>query len=262
MYLTVKINLTHLFQVNRGLCNFPKHPLSTHSTTCVNHQSMVSFRGSRSSRSSANLTTIREQRDENSRKSNRIFKRTPIDILVRPISIDKQQRQPRVSTAQAHDNLIYSLQQPLNSEQASAMQRLQYQFSFPKDSLNPELLTQAMSDLDTVLFQNILQGKMKIEWADLLVTRRRMLHGICLPYDIGWSGITKVRIRLNKAMLRMLSKETIWGALVHEMLHGYLDLSCSWSLLTVPHHGSLFDRSCEALVRRLDFQGLTAEHVI
>lgn len=223
---------------------------------------MVSFRGSRSTGPDTNLTANKDERDENSRESNRLSNRTPPDILLRPIGIDKKQRQPRVSSAEAHGNLIYSLQQPLNSEQTSAMQRLQYQFSIPIHSLNPQLLTQAMSDLDTVLFQNILQGKMKIEWADLLVTRRCMLHGICLSYDIGWSGITKVRIRLNRAMLRMLSKETIWGALVHEMLHGCLDLSCSWSVLTVPHHGLLFDRSCEALVRRLDFEGFTAEHVI
>lgn len=166
------------------------------------------------------------------------------------------------SPARAHENLMSSLLQPLNAEQVSAMRRLQYQFPFPKDSLNPELLTQATSDPDTVLFQNHLQGKMKIERADLLVMRRRMLHGICLPYDIGQSGITKVRIRLNTAMLRMLSKETIWGALVHEMLHGYLDVSCDWRVLTVPHHGLLFDGSCEALVRKLDFEGFTAEHVI
>jgi len=214
--------------VSRGLCDLCKYSLSTHSSYSpagVIRQSMVSFRGSRSTRPSTSLTAIKDERDETSRKSNRLSNRTPPDILLRLIGIDKKQRQPRVSSAQAHEDLIFSSQQPLNSEQTSAMQRLQYQFSFPIDSLNTRLLTQAMSDLDTVLFQNILQGKMKIEWADLLVTRKRMLHGICLPYDIGWSGITKVRIRLNRAMLQMLSKETIWGALVHEMLHGYLDLS-------------------------------------
>ncbi|KAM0722698.1 hypothetical protein Q7P37_002139 [Cladosporium fusiforme] len=178
------------------------------------------------------------------------------------IGIPKKEQLSRVSAAKAHENLIAALEQPLNAEQTSAMQRLRSAFAIPRVQLTPDLFTLAMADLDLVLFNNALHDYIKIEWADMTVTPSRMLRGISLPYDVSWSGITKVRIRLNKAMLHLDPKQEIWGTVIHEMLHAYLDLKCGWGGLTVPHHGLSFEISCEALVGRLGFEGFAANHVV
>jgi hypothetical protein len=131
-----------------------------------------------------------------------------------------------------------------------------------RDHLSPETFAPVIADLDTVLFKNRLQDNIIIEWAEMTVTRRSMLRGISLPYDISRSGISKVRIRLNEAMFRLDPKEEIWGIVVHELLHDYLDLESNWRGLTKPHHGTLFERSCRALVGRLAIEGFEAKHVI
>jgi hypothetical protein len=131
-----------------------------------------------------------------------------------------------------------------------------------RDHLSPETFAPVIADLDTVLFKGRLKDNIIIEWAKMTVTRRSMLRGISLPYDINRSGISKVRIRLNEAMFRLDPKEEIWGTVAHEMLHAYLDLESSWRGLTKPHHGALFERSCRALVGTLAIEGFEARHVI
>lgn len=71
-----------------------------------------------------------------------------------------------------------------------------------------------------------------------------------------------VLIRLNKTMFKRESKEEIWGTVLHEMLHAYLDLTCGWRALGVPQHGLLFERACGALVARLGLVGLEIRHVV
>lgn len=192
---------------------------------------------------------------------NRLSKGPENDASVHHIDATERHH-PRVSPAQAHEDLTSHLQQPLTAAQSSAMSRLQSAFTPPLDQLTPSLLTQAIPDLDTVLFNSTLTPHIKIEWANLTVKPTRILRGITLIHDIDWRGITKVRIRLNKAMLRVDSKEEIWGTIVHEMLHAWLDTRCGWGGLAKPQHGSAFERSCAALVERLGLQGVRAEHVI
>ena len=115
-----------------------------------------------------------------------------------------------------------------------------------------------MTDLDTVLFANLLSPCTLVEWARMT----RQVRGITLPYDFSRSGISMVHIRLNKTMFRLEAKEEIWGTVLHEMLHGYLDLTTGWASLRVPHHGGLFERSCEAMVRRLGLKGFEVRHVV
>jgi len=71
-----------------------------------------------------------------------------------------------------------------------------------------------------------------------------------------------VHIRLNKTMFRREAKEEIWGTVLHEMLHAYLNLTTGWVSLREPHHGELFERSCGALVRRLGLRDLEVGHVV
>lgn len=90
----------------------------------------------------------------------------------------------------------------------------------------------------------------------------RQIRGISLPYNFSRSGISMVLIRLNKTLFKREAKEEIWGTVVHEMLHAYLDLTSDWAGLKVPHHGALFKRSCCAMVGRLGLEGFEAGHVI
>lgn len=140
--------------------------------------------------------------------------------------------------------------------------RLRASFSHAKEYFDPEFFEPIVTDLDTVLFNGYLGNKIIVEWANMTATRHRMLRGICLPYDFNRSGISMVRIRLNKAMFQLDPKEEIWGTVVHEMLHAYLDLKSKWGGLTRPHHGPAFDETCEALVKRLAIDGFEARHVI
>jgi hypothetical protein len=170
--------------------------------------------------------------------------------------------QQRVSAWQVHQDLLKTLDQPLNQHQQAALFRLQMAFLPTRDHLSPETFAPVIADLDTVLFKGRLKDNIIIEWAEMTVTRRSMLRGISLPYDINRSGISKVRIRLNEAMFRLDPKEEIWGTVVHELLHAYLDLESNWRGLTKPHHGTLFERSCRALAGRLAIEGFEAKHVV
>lgn len=71
-----------------------------------------------------------------------------------------------------------------------------------------------------------------------------------------------MRVRLNKKMFGIDSKEEIWGTAVHELLHAYLDLMSDWAGLMKAHHGVLFEGSCRAMVERLGLEELEEAHVI
>jgi hypothetical protein len=165
---------------------------------------------------------------------------------------------PRVAVHQTHQNLISALSLSPTSAQRAALTRLQTLFALPKSRLALETFSPIITDLDTVLFSNLLSPYLIVEWA--LMTRQ--IRGITLPYDFSRSGILMVHIRLNKTMFRLEAKEEIWGTVLHEMLHAYLDLTTGWVSLRVPHHGVDFERSCEAMVGRLGLRGLEVRHVV
>lgn len=77
-------------------------------------------------------------------------------------------------------------------------------------------------------------------------TSRRTLRGLALPHEI--IRISKVKIRLNMAILGVNTKESIWGTVVHEMLHAYLGLTSGWMVTLMNHHGSPFEQCCKAAV--------------
>ena len=170
----------------------------------------------------------------------------------------RKPQHPRVPVHQTHLDLINSFQQPLTSAQHAALARLHALFALPKQSLALELFSPIIADLDTVLFNDLLSPRVIVEWA--LMTRQ--IRGISLPYDFSRSGISMVYIRLNKLLFKRESKEEIWGTVLHEMLHAYLDLTSNWAGLKVPHHGVLFERSCCAMVERLGLRGFEVRHVV
>lgn len=163
---------------------------------------------------------------------------------------------------QAHQELVTNLAQQPTAYQAAAHTRLRTAFLTNKKYLCPEVLAPTITDLDTFLFNGVLGDRIWIDWAKVTVSRRSMLRGISLPYDFSRSGISKVRIRLNTAMFGIDEKEEIWGTVVHEMLHAYLDLTSNWAGLTKPHHGALFEESCSSMARKLALGGLEARHIV
>lgn len=177
-------------------------------------------------------------------------------------AVDKQSPSHRKSAQQAHQYLLSHLDSFPDARQIAALSRLRVAFSVAKEHLNPDSFNSVIADLDTVLFNGCLSDKMIINWAEMPATSRCILRGICLPQGVDHSGITKVCIPLNKAMLRLEPKEEIWGTIVHEVLHAYICLESGWSGSMPPHHGASFERSCAALVERLALDGLEVRHVL
>lgn len=168
--------------------------------------------------------------------------------------------QKRVSARQAHSQLLANLSHPLNGKQTAALFRLRMAFSTREEHLSSEFFALVIKDLDTVLFSGSLDGRILVDWVDMPATSRRILQGISLPQ--GFSKISKVRIRLNTAMLGTELKEDIWGAVLHEMVHAYLALMSGWRGMLMKHHGSPFEECCKAVVGRLALEGLEVHHVV
>lgn len=181
---------------------------------------------------------------------------------VRNAAAVKEPSRRRVSIQKAHEDLIVSLAQPLNEVQTAALSRLHTAFLTSKEDLSPEFFAPVIADLDTVLFNGSLGDRVVIDWADMPATSDRTLRGATLPRDIGRSGISKVVVRFNKAILLSDMKEEIWGTVAHEMLHACVALMSNWSGLKMQSHGSLFEGSCKALVASLSLEGLEVQHVV
>ncbi|GAB7331166.1 hypothetical protein MBLNU13_g02641t1 [Cladosporium sp. NU13] len=132
-------------------------------------------------------------------------------------------------------------------------------FLTTKEYLSPEFFTPVMRDLDTVVFNGYLADRIAVDWKEMPSTSRRTLLGLALQYGI--SRISKVKIRLDTAMLETSNKGDIWGTLVHEMIHAYLALESSWRGILMKHRGSPFEECCRAAVQRLVLKGLEDQHV-
>jgi hypothetical protein len=148
----------------------------------------------------------------------------------------------------------------MNGKQTAALFRLHMAFSAPREDLSPEFFAPVIRGLDVVLFCGCLADRIFVDWVDMPATSRRTLQGLALP--CGVSRISKVQIRLNKAMFKTDTKESIWGTLVHEMVHAYLALTCGWRGILMRHRGSPFEECCRAAVERLALEGLEARHVV
>ncbi|KAM0700581.1 hypothetical protein Q7P35_012302 [Cladosporium inversicolor] len=165
-----------------------------------------------------------------------------------------------VSPQQAQRDLIINLSQPMNGKQTAALFRLREAFSTTKEDLSPEFFAPVIKDLDTVLFSGCLGGRILVDWTDMPTTSRRILRGVSLPRGV--SRVSKVYIRLNRAMFEADSKEDIWGIVVHEMVHAYLALTSGWRGMLMRHHKSPFEECCKSAVGRLALDGFETHHVV
>lgn len=164
----------------------------------------------------------------------------------------------RGTISQAHAQLAYNLSQASTAAQAYASSTLRVLFAEPATELT---ILSAVPLLDTLLFDSQLFSRLTVKFSDLPLNKHKILRGICLPRSIGAAGVTSAKISLNRAVLELESREEIWGTLVHEMLHAWLDLTADWRGLLGSHHGKAFEQSCELLVKKLGFCDLEARHV-
>lgn len=178
----------------------------------------------------------------------------------RTAAVKEPSRRRKLSPQQAQQDLIAGLSQPINGKQTAALFRLRVAFSITKEDLSPEFFAPVIADLDTVLFDGCLGDRILVSWVDMPSTSRRTLRGVSLPRGV--SRVSKVDIRLNKAMFEGDAKEDVWGTVVHEMMHAFLILACGWRGAMMRHRGSPFEECCRAAVGRLALEGLEVRHVV
>lgn len=148
----------------------------------------------------------------------------------------------------------------MNGKQTAALFRLRMAFSTTKEDLSAEFFAPVIKYLNAALFNACLCDRILARWTDMPTTSRRTLRGVSLPRGI--SRISKIDIRLNRAMFEADSKEEIWGTVVHEMMHAYLALTSGWRGMLMKHHGSPFEECCRAAVERLALEGFEAHYVV
>jgi len=150
------------------------------------------------------------------------------------------------------------LSQPWTSAQISAHDTLRALYALPATEAT---ILAVVPHLDTLLFGAQLSSHLTVAIANLPLNKHKIVRGICLPRSVALAGVTAARIRLNRTMLEQESRQEIWGTLVHEMLHAWLDLTADWRGLLGSHHGKAFERSCRSLVEKLGFSGFEVRHV-
>lgn len=170
-------------------------------------------------------------------------------------------RQRLVPGQQAHEDFVLNLASPATALENAALARIRTKHAATSNKqLNPEFLSEAVADLDTVLFHGCLKDYMLINWVEMTggtpscMSRKPDPS----PYETSASGNSQLRVRLPS--YRSEPKEQTWGAVLHEMMHAYLDLKSEWHGLKQPH-GPMFWESCRAIVTCLALDGLEVHHV-
>ena len=94
----------------------------------------------------------------------------------------KTNQKPRVSNHQTHLNLINALQLPPTNAQIAALARLQTLFALPKHRTTFSTFSSIITDLDTVLFSNLLSPHTicQAAWAQGRVEHRRDRTSTCV----------------------------------------------------------------------------------
>lgn len=164
--------------------------------------------------------------------------------------------------SEVHAALAWHLRQRPNEHQSIALLRLSTAFAVPKSGLTPDLFIKAANDLDVVLFGGVLSQRTLISWEDLSTQNGRLLRGTCLGGKLRF----KVQIKLDRACFFVDSKEVLWGTLVHEMLHAYVDITWAGSgprgVANQHEHDEHFAQSVARLAERLAFPGLGSEEIM
>lgn len=145
-----------------------------------------------------------------------------------------------MSLPQAHAQLAQFLSTPMTADQVSAWSRLESVIAVAQTNTYQNQLLDSFGDLDEVLFDGTLAGRVKVMLRDMVVPADRIIRGQCHPAAVGRHGVTKCEIRLNNRIMDMDDKMDVWGTLIHEMLHAYLDLHTGICGIFRSHHGDAF----------------------
>lgn len=184
-----------------------------------------------------------------------------LPLLPSGLAPPSERRRRLVPGQQACENLMlrFNLSVP-NDQQIAAFERIREAYKASQSHLNPGFFAPVIADLDTVLFDGLLNSYMLVGWEDMTSTP------CCLsvkpsahpPYATSRYGSERLRVRF--AIHPSGPREQTWRGVLHEMLHAYLDLASDWHGLKQPH-GPLFGAACTAMVHRLALSGLKAHHV-
>jgi hypothetical protein len=192
------------------------------------------------------------------------------------------------TTAQAHEFLLRGLNARSTMEQGVALQRLGRAYSIQKDQLTPSLLLQIIPDLDTVLFNRLLSRRLRVTWSSTPKRNGKVVCGstktktstthsrLHLPFrhtklvaqDTA-KQLSSSLIELNKACFFTDSKAVLWGTVVHEMLHAFIDQATA----KVPRlegracsargeHDDAFVATAETMADKLGFESLGKDEIV
>ncbi|KAL1590071.1 hypothetical protein WHR41_01033 [Cladosporium halotolerans] len=193
--------------------------------------------------------------EEGPRPSSKHPKKSPPS----PTDPTKAPKPLRKTHQPAHQTILAALSQPPTPLQLHALTRLRTAYATPLPTpLKPTHLTPITADLLAALIPTPLHSHITILWATL----PRSLLGLTQPTSFSRHGVASVTIKLNRRMLRRGRREEIWGALVHELCHAWLDLEGGWGALVGGGHGVVFERVCEGVVARLGIGGLGVGEVV
>jgi len=167
----------------------------------------------------------------------------------------------RVSLEEARAQLARSLSMLMTDTQVQAWTRLQCEVAVEQPNIHRDQLINSFADLDTVLFNDTLAGRVKVIWKDMIILEDRMIGAQCHPAAISRHGVTKCKIWLNHIILNMDDGADVWGTLIHEMLHAYLDLHTGLFGMFRSHHGDAFRQSCAKIAERLNLPGVGWENM-
>ncbi|KAK5127626.1 hypothetical protein LTR85_006967 [Meristemomyces frigidus] len=157
-----------------------------------------------------------------------------------------------------HGLLAWHLRMPLDDNQLAELTRLQTAFA-TKSALTPDLFIKVVRDLDTILFQGTLKGRTLISWEELPTRDGHLLRGSCSGGMLRF----KIKIRLGKTCFFSDRKEVLWGTLIREILHAYLNNNAvGGEVACADEHDELFVQSVDRLAERLALPGLGTHEIV
>lgn len=151
-----------------------------------------------------------------------------------------------------------ALSRPFRPEQLSARERIRKAFSSDSTSWQPDLLIKIVPDLDLLLFDDALLGRIAVTWADLPTEKGFENRGLTMMDPL---LLWKVQIQLNKSSYFHATKQEVLGTLMHEMMHAYSAVVRGHVWMRKSKAEEEVREVAEALVKRLGVEGLTVELV-
>lgn len=161
---------------------------------------------------------------------------------------------PNSITAKLND----VLSKPLCEEQSSARERIRKAFSSESTSWQPDLLIKVVPDLDLLLFDGALLGRIAVAWADLPTGKGFENRGLTMMDPL---LLWKVQIQLNRASYLYASKQQVLGTLMHELMHAYSAVARGHAWFRKSKAEREVHEVAAALVNRLGVEGIEVGHL-